>query len=412
IVTSGTATLETALMGIPQVVCYKGNFFSYIIARCLVHVNYISLVNLIVGKPLVVELIQKDMNPARLTGALREIIQDGVFRKNLISGYSELKEKLGGGGASSRTAQQILKYLLVPLFLFLFILPAFPQKTKQKELIDSGIIKAKLSDFQAALLDFNQAILIDSTEAEPYYNRGIVRSEMKDYQGAILDFNKVIQIRPVYPEPYYNRGLAKDYLNDHRGAIQDYSRAIALKADFPEAFHNSGLARFDLGDFSGAIADFTRALQYKPCFPEAFYNRGLSRFNIRDYTGAIQDLNDAIRFDTSQYEYYSSRGAAKAAAGNLDDAIDDFHLALSINPADSNTTRNLALAFLYTGKYMEAEGVYSDILQNQPDDPAALTNRGVARNNLGDKTGACADWEMASKLGSEKSKSYLQKYCE
>jgi tetratricopeptide (TPR) repeat protein len=411
-VASGTATLETALMGIPQVVCYKGNYLSYQIARRLVHVDYISLVNLVAAKPLIEELIQQDMNPVRLTAALKNIIQDDVVRQNMISGYTELKQKLGGGGASSRTAKLIVKYLLLPLFFFLSISTGFSQKTKQKELIESGIMKAKLSDFQAALMDFNQAILIDSAEAEPYYNRGIVRSEMQDYKGAILDFNKVIQIRPAYPEPYYNRGLAKDYLKDYLGSIQDYSRAIALKADFPDAFHNCALARFDLCDYNGAIDDFTRALQYKSDFPEAFYNRGLCRFNIHDFPGAIQDFNDAIRLDTTQYEYFSSRGATKAAAGNFDDAIADFQIALSINPEDSSTTRNLALAFLYVKNYQAALNLYSKILENEPEDAEVLANRGVAKNYLGDKAGACTDWKSASELGSEKAKSYLRKFCE
>jgi len=412
LVTSGTATLETALMRVPQIVCYKGNYFSYLIARQLIHVNYISLVNLIAGRPLVVELIQKEMNTVRLAEELKNILNEGTIRQSMIMGYDDLKTKLGGVGASSRAAKLIRKYLLLPVLLLLFSLTGLSQQTRQKELIDSGIMKAKLSDYKAALADFNEAILIDSTEAEPWYNRGVVKSELMDYQGALSDFTRVIRIRPAYPEPYYNRGLAKDYLKDYRGAIQDYSKAIALKADFPEAFHNRGLAWFDLGNYQESIDDFTRALQYKPLFPEAYYNRGLSRFNNDDFSGAVQDFNEAIRLDSSQYEYYSSRGAAKAASLSYDEAVTDFKISLSINPDDTDTEKNLALAYLYLKQFKEAEALYTRILQNNPDEPEILANRGVARNNLGNKPGACEDWKLASQLGSEKSKSYLLKFCE
>jgi len=408
---SGTATLETALMGVPQVVCYKGNYLSYLIARRLVHVKYISLVNLIADKPLVTELIQKDMNTGRLKESLQKLLAEGSVREGIVSGYADLKRTLGGGGASFRTAKHIVQYLGAILLFFFILTPCFSQQMQQKALLDSGIVKARLFDFNAALVDFNKAVRIDSTEAEPWYNRGIVLSELKDYQKAIDDFTRVIQLRPSYPEPYYNRGLARDFLKDYDGAVQDYSKAIALKADFPEAYHNRGLARLDMGNNREALNDFTRALQYKPGFAEAFYNRGLCRFNLSDYSGAVQDFNDAIRIDTTQYAYYSSRGAAKAASGSFDDAIADFSQALTIHPADDNARKNLALANLYLKRYQEAADQYSQILEKQPGDMEALANRGVARNYLGDKKGACEDWNLAAQLGSEKSKTWLKDFC-
>jgi lipid-A-disaccharide synthase len=111
LVTSGTATLETALMDVPQVVCYKGNFISYLIARQIVHVDYISLVNLISGKLLVPELIQGELNQANLVRELKEITGDGPSRQAMISGYESLKQLLGGRGASRRAATLMIQYL-------------------------------------------------------------------------------------------------------------------------------------------------------------------------------------------------------------------------------------------------------------------------------------------------------------
>ena len=110
LVTSGTATLETALMNVPQLVCYKGNALSYAIARRIVRVDYISLVNLIAGRAVVMELIQKDFNAGALVEELTKILQPGR-RQDILEGYQEVKEKLGGKGASGRTAAAMIQYL-------------------------------------------------------------------------------------------------------------------------------------------------------------------------------------------------------------------------------------------------------------------------------------------------------------
>ncbi len=110
-VTSGTATLETALFKVPQVVCYKGNQVSYLIARRLVKVDYISLVNLIMGREVVKELIQHEMNPDSVSEQLRGLCEDGKVRGDMMGAYNALREKLGGEGASELTAKLMLKTL-------------------------------------------------------------------------------------------------------------------------------------------------------------------------------------------------------------------------------------------------------------------------------------------------------------
>lgn len=107
-VTSGTATLETALFGIPQVVCYKGNWISYQIAKRIITLDYISLVNLIMKREVVKELIQNDLTPKNLKAELSKVVE-GTERERMLSDYKSLKEKLGGKGASQMTAQLIVK---------------------------------------------------------------------------------------------------------------------------------------------------------------------------------------------------------------------------------------------------------------------------------------------------------------
>lgn len=107
LVTSGTATLETALFKVPEVVCYKGSWVSYQIAKRIITLKYISLVNLIMDKEVVKELIQDDFNSRQLKTELNKILQ-GAERAKMIENYNILEEKLGGVGASEKTAHLIV----------------------------------------------------------------------------------------------------------------------------------------------------------------------------------------------------------------------------------------------------------------------------------------------------------------
>lgn len=111
LVTSGTATLETALLDVPQVVCYRTGRISYEIARRLIAVPYISLVNLIADKPAVTELIQNDLTPERLADELRQILPGGSRRAAMLTDYAELRDRVGGPGASDRAGELMVSYL-------------------------------------------------------------------------------------------------------------------------------------------------------------------------------------------------------------------------------------------------------------------------------------------------------------
>lgn len=111
VVASGTATLETALFNVPQVVVYKGGAISIAIARLLVKIKFISLVNLIVNKKIVTELIQEDCNPEKLTAELKQILNGGG-RSTMLAEYENLHRLMGKPGASAKTAVLIKDYLL------------------------------------------------------------------------------------------------------------------------------------------------------------------------------------------------------------------------------------------------------------------------------------------------------------
>lgn len=110
LVTSGTATLETALFNVPQVVCYKGSPISYQIAKRVINVKYISLVNLIVDYEIVKELIQSEFNHENLKTELKKLL-DAQTVQPVLDGYLLLKEELGNAGASKKAAKKMVELL-------------------------------------------------------------------------------------------------------------------------------------------------------------------------------------------------------------------------------------------------------------------------------------------------------------
>jgi lipid-A-disaccharide synthase len=109
LVTSGTATLETALFSVPEVVCYKATDFSYRLAKWMVKVRFISLVNLIMDREVVMELIQGDLNVDNLVKELDQLLHNGKRQRQMLEDYEELKDRLGNVGASEKAAEVIME---------------------------------------------------------------------------------------------------------------------------------------------------------------------------------------------------------------------------------------------------------------------------------------------------------------
>ncbi len=111
LVTSGTATLETALFGVPEVVCYKSGALNVWIARRLVDIKFISLVNLIMDREVVRELIQGELTVDSLSTELERLLSDGPYREGMLADLAELRNRLGGPGASAKVASMLWKSL-------------------------------------------------------------------------------------------------------------------------------------------------------------------------------------------------------------------------------------------------------------------------------------------------------------
>jgi lipid-A-disaccharide synthase len=115
LVASGTATLETLLAERPMVVVYRVSWLTWLVARLLVRIAHVAIVNLLAGRRLVPELLQGAMTPEAMAAELRRVWEDTGRRAELLAGYRQVRESLGGPGASDRVAQVLLQESPSPL---------------------------------------------------------------------------------------------------------------------------------------------------------------------------------------------------------------------------------------------------------------------------------------------------------
>jgi lipid-A-disaccharide synthase len=111
IVASGTATLEGAILGKPMIIIYKASLPTYWVGRAMVRVNHIGLVNLVAGKGIAPELIQKDVNPERITEEALRILRDPTLRQQMIESMVQMRRNLGEPGAAERAARIVTSML-------------------------------------------------------------------------------------------------------------------------------------------------------------------------------------------------------------------------------------------------------------------------------------------------------------
>ncbi|MFL2622068.1 MAG: tetratricopeptide repeat protein [Flavobacteriaceae bacterium] len=255
-------------------------------------------------------------------------------------------------------------FLLSALLIF-----AFGIGQTAEDYLNSGMDKARTKDYKQALNDFSNCInlynkRIDKTYLpDAYYNRGTIKGLLGDYSGAVLDLNEAIVLDPKYSRYFYQRGLLKQILNDYSGALDDYTKSIEFISnskleeteamiggsisvdDNPKklnldnltlakilvaAYSNRGTIKQKFSDFSGAVNDFNNAIDLEPNDAELYYNRGYSKTDLFEYQEAIDDYSKAIEINPNYTSAYANRSALKEALGDMSGACTDAKLAAKL----------------------------------------------------------------------------------
>jgi tetratricopeptide (TPR) repeat protein len=261
-----------------------------------------------------------------------------------------------------------------------------------------GNIYARMSNFDQAFVDFNQAIRLKPDYAVAYLNRGNVYSLKGDRERAVADYEQAIQLQPNLAGAYNNRGAEYAAQGKYDQAIADLTQAIKLQPDLVEAYTSRGLLNAYRGDYSSAIADYDQAIRLKPDSAQAYYNRCYAHIAQGAYSQAIADCNRAIRLKPDYAATYTSRGNAYASQREYDQAIADFNQAIELSPDDAGAYNGRGGTYFYLGDLDRAIADLSQAIQLQPDLAEAYNNRGSTYGRLGVYEKAIDDFDRAIQL--------------
>jgi len=243
-------------------------------------------------------------------------------------------------------------------------------------------------------------------QAQPNsFDLGIEQILAQNFKEAIALFTQSIDSKINIPEGYANRCLARLQLHEYDLALADCTIAINSPNN-SESFLNRGLAYYNLGKYSQAIADFDQVLTTNNSDFRAYYNRGLAKFALNQLSQAIADYDLAL-YDLAlnvtgqnlpeiQSEIYNERGLTYFYLKDLNLALTNYNQAISTNPQSDRAYFNRGCTYQRQRNYALAAQDFSSAIAINSHSPEALMNRAIAFRQLGKKSQAISDLNLAA----------------
>jgi tetratricopeptide (TPR) repeat protein len=269
-----------------------------------------------------------------------------------------------------------------------------------------GDTQRQRGDLEAAIAEYDKAILLDPDNANAFVNRGRARTVKGEVDAAISDDDKVISLVPDNVVAYNNRCFDRDKKGDFEAAIVDCDKAIALDPSFAYPYNNRGLAFASQGKLDNAIADYEKSIALDGENIFAYQNRGDARIKIGNWDGAIADFEKCITINAKSAQAYNGRGLARYYKGEFDQALADFNKALSLDPNAPVAYNNRGLALIGKGNLDQAMADYDKSIALNNRNDLAYSNRGYLRNQREDWNGAIADFDKAIALNPKSADAY------
>ncbi|TFI51978.1 serine protease [Mastigocladus laminosus UU774] len=279
------------------------------------------------------------------------------------------------------------------------------QQPNAESLISLGGAKAQKGDYRGAIAAYEQALQINPSHPDAYFQRAVAYYDLKNYQAAFEDLNQVVRLTPNSPVAYMNRGLTQDLLQRNQEAIKDYSKAISLNSNYAAAYLNRGAIKNELQDYQGGLSDLNQAINLKADYALAYLNRGDSYIGLKDYKRAIADLDQAIKLQPNNALAYSRRGFAYRQLQEYKKAALDYNMAIGIQPDLGSAYFGRAFVRRRLQDQQGALADYSKIISISPKFAEAYYNRGLIYRDLGDNQKAIIDFQKAANLYQQQRKS-------
>ncbi|HRF97538.1 MAG TPA: tetratricopeptide repeat protein, partial [Aggregatilineales bacterium] len=231
--------------------------------------------------------------------------------------------------------------------------PVTESQLQADEYFEKGNQHYFSGNFEQAIRDYTQALLLNPNHPTAYYRRGDSYRETgkpdlatADYDHAIREADTRLRQNPKDSEAYRARGSAYDSKKEYDRAIADFDHAITLNPDNADTYNSRGMTYDNKGDHDRAIADFDHAIMLNPHDADIYNNRGFAYANKKDYDRAIADYNEALRLNPQDALAYNNRGLAYRHKGDYDRAIADYNHAIMLNPNLAKLYNNRGLVYL------------------------------------------------------------------
>jgi tetratricopeptide (TPR) repeat protein len=196
---------------------------------------------------------------------------------------------------------------------------------------------------------------------------GVVLSERGYHENSIQYFNNALGINPSDEEIYYNRGLAYYYTQNYTFAIDDFNKAITIKPDYYDAYNNRGIAYGNLANYESALSDFNVVLENRPESFTTLNNIGLNYFKLGKYDFAQKYFSECIDVNPNFVYAYNNRGHLSLKLEKYGHALKDFSIALTLDSLYSSPRIGKALVYYYTNDSTNLQIEMAELIKMNPD---------------------------------------------
>lgn len=249
-------------------------------------------------------------------------------------------------------------------------------------------------EYERALAAYDKAVEL-AASAEAYYGRAFTRARVGDYEAALIDFERAAELRPDSAEILFEWGESLRVTGRQAEAAETFDRVLALDPAYAKAWASRASGKHARGDTEGALADFGRALEIDERYLWALIHRAEVYRDLDRLDESFADLDRAVEIAPDSAWIASERGDAYRVVGRFEEAVEELGRACELAPdrVSAHAGRGHALACL--GRVEEARAAYDRALQLDPDYVWALAHRADLRQRTGDEDGAFEDLDRA-----------------
>lgn len=249
-------------------------------------------------------------------------------------------------------------------------------------------------------------------DALSWNNKGLAYLDLDDAENAYKAYEQALKADPQHFDALYNMGVTLNKLKKYPEALKAYDRAIAVKPEFPDTYFSRGQVYTNAGENEKAIADYEKAIQLGMKKPKHEIKAaiGSACLSAKQFDRAVAAYDEAIQ-EQPEADYYFRKGNALAGGGQMAAAITAYDASIAILPDFADAYNNKGNALASMQRFQEALPVFEKAIELKPEAGNFRCNRGLAKQGMGDKAGACADWQQAAMGGYGPAQGLMQQFC-